>query len=147
MIDDKDKKILNELMHDSRQSFREIAKKIGVSTVTVMKRVKKLEKDKILTNYYAMIDYEKAGYEMDVLINLKIAHGKYDVIYEQLKHNPNISSLYNVTGAFDAVIFAKLKSRKLLDNFLKELQSMEHIEETNTVFILRVLEKKRIQIH
>ena len=37
-IDAIDKKILNTIVHNSRLSFREIAKKVGVSVVTVLKQ-------------------------------------------------------------------------------------------------------------
>ena len=146
MIDDKDKKIINELVEDSRQSFRDIARKLSLSTVTVMKRVKRLEKERILGQYHAIVDYEKAGYDVDVLINIKISHGNYPQVYERMKNNPNILALYDTTGDFDAVIVAKFKNRRLLDTFLKKLQGMQHVERTHTVYILRVLEKKGIQL-
>ena len=146
MIDDKDRKILNELIQDCRQSFGDVGKKVGLSTVTVIKRVKRLEREKVLSAYSAVLDYEKLGYDVGVLINLKIAYGKYVSVYDKLKKNPSISAIYNITGAFDAMIVAKFKNRRMLDGFLKRLQSVEHIERTNTVVILSEFEKKGIQI-
>ena len=45
-LDTLDKKILNNLTVDARQSARQLALKLGVSTVTVLSRMKKLEKEK-----------------------------------------------------------------------------------------------------
>ena len=146
MVDAKDHKIIDALMDNSRQSFRQIAAKLGISTVTVMKRVKKLEKEKIITGYIVTIDYDKLGYDIDVLINVKISQGKFADVYERLKNNPDIVAIYNVTGDFDAVIAAKLKNRRLLDSFLKKLQTYQYVEGTHTVFVLNVMEKKGIKL-
>lgn len=146
MSDAKDRKIIDALIDNSRQSFREVAKKLGISVVTVMKHVKKLEKDRIIEGYTAMVDYDKLGYDIDVLVNIKVAHGKYEEVYNRLKNHPDILALYDVTGDFDAVIVAKFKNRRLLDSFLKKLQVTPYIERTNTVFILKTLERKGIKL-
>ncbi|MAG16128.1 AsnC family transcriptional regulator [Candidatus Woesearchaeota archaeon] len=152
MTDAKDRKIIDALTDNSRQSFREIARKVGVSTVTVMKRVKRLEKEKTILGYSAVVDYEKLGYDTDVLINVKIVHGKntrgYSRLAEKseiLKH-PNVLAAYDVTGDFDAVIMAKFKNRRSLDDFLKKLQGYEYIERTNTIVVLDTAEKKGIKL-
>lgn len=146
MVEDIDLKVLDELIQNSRQSFRGIARKLGVSTVTVMKHVKKLEKEKIIQDYSAILDYEKLGYEIDVIINVRIAHGRFGEVYDKLKNNLNILAIYDTTGDFDAALVAKFKSRRALDAFLKKLQLLQNVERTNTIFILRILEKKGLKV-
>ena len=58
-IDETDEKILNHLLVDARQSARQLALKLGMSTVTVLSRIKKLEKEKVIHRYSAIIDHEK----------------------------------------------------------------------------------------
>ncbi len=43
-LDTLDKKIITNLTVDARQSARQLALKLGVSTVTILSRMKKLEK-------------------------------------------------------------------------------------------------------
>ena len=71
-IDLKDRKILYELDFDSRQSYRSIGKKVGLSKDIVASRVKKLEEDGIIKKYYTVIDYSKLGYEY-FKVDLKLA--------------------------------------------------------------------------
>ncbi len=146
MTNEIDDKILEELIQNSRESLCNIAHKLGVSTVTVMKHIKKLEKEKIIKGYSTQIDYEKLGYDIDVIVNVKIEHGRFAEVHDCLKNNPNILAIYDVTGDFDAVIIAKFKKRRNLDAFLKKLQTLQNVERTNTIFILRVFEKKGIEI-
>ena len=46
-LDKTDEKILRNLMVDARLSARQLALKLGMSTVTVLSRIKKMEKEKI----------------------------------------------------------------------------------------------------
>ncbi len=45
-LDKTDERILKNLMVDARLSARQMAIKLGISTVTVLSRIKKLEKEK-----------------------------------------------------------------------------------------------------
>ena len=43
-MDETDERILKNLMFDARLSARQLALKLGMSTVTILSRIKKLEK-------------------------------------------------------------------------------------------------------
>ena len=62
-IDIYDRKILFELDKNARLSATAIGKKIRKSKQFVDYRIKKLEKQKILSNYVTVIDYSKLGYQ------------------------------------------------------------------------------------
>ena len=47
-MDETDEKILKNLMVDARLSARQLALRLGMSTVTILSRIKKLEKEKII---------------------------------------------------------------------------------------------------
>lgn len=61
-IDIKDRKILYELDYDSRQSFSQIGKKVGLHKNVVNYRVKRLTKRGIIRYFYTAIDSFKLGY-------------------------------------------------------------------------------------
>jgi Lrp/AsnC family transcriptional regulator, leucine-responsive regulatory protein len=61
-IDLKDKKILAALDRNCRQSYGELSKKVGLSKVAVMNRVKKLENNGIISFYMTIIDTMRLGY-------------------------------------------------------------------------------------
>ena len=60
-LDETDERILKNLMVDARLSARQLALKLGMSTVTILSRIKKLEKANIINGYTAIIDHEKLG--------------------------------------------------------------------------------------
>jgi DNA-binding Lrp family transcriptional regulator len=61
-IDIKDRKILYELDYDSRQSFSQIGKKVGLHKNVVSYRVKRLMEKNIIRYFYTVIDSFKLGY-------------------------------------------------------------------------------------
>ena len=63
-LDLKDRKILYYFDFDSRQSFRSLGKKVGLSKDIVASRVKKLQERKIIKGYYAVVDLAKLGYSL-----------------------------------------------------------------------------------
>ena len=63
-LDLKDRKILYELDFDSRQSYRSLARKVGLSKDVVLNRINRLQEKGILTGFYAIIDYAKLGYSL-----------------------------------------------------------------------------------
>ena len=55
-LDLKDRKILYELDLDARQPLTQIGKKVGLSKDVVSYRMKKLQDEGIIKNYYTVID-------------------------------------------------------------------------------------------
>ena len=58
----KDKKILYELEKNARVTISDIAKKVGLSKQLVSYKIKRLEEERIIEGYHAIIDTSKLGY-------------------------------------------------------------------------------------
>ena len=145
-LSDADKKITNVLIENSRLSLRQVAKKSKVSVATAMHHMKRLEKEGIIKKYSAELDYEKAGYDVEVIIEVRISKGRLFEVEKKIASNPNVFAVYDITGSFDAVILARFPTRRLMDNFLKKLQTYEFVERTQTLLILNVIKERQIEI-
>ncbi len=132
MMDEKDVRILRELVADARLSFREIARRTGLSVVTVASRVKELEKQRVIEGYSAILNPQKVGYDMVAIIELVISRGKLLEVQNAIAKNPNVYGVYDVTGTCDAIVIARFKSREELSQFVKSLLSTENVERTIT---------------
>jgi DNA-binding Lrp family transcriptional regulator len=134
-MDKIDEKILKNLMVDARCSARQLALKLGMSTVTILSRIKKLEKEKIIKGYTVLIDHEKLGYDLTAIIEI-IAKKDILDIEEKLSKIDNVCGVYDITGNTDTIIVAKFKERNELSAFVKSLSSMANIENTITHVVL-----------
>lgn len=145
-IDEVNRKILNVLLDNSRLSYRDIAKKVGVSVVTVLKRIKVLEKEKVIKGYSAELDYEKLDRDISIVMKMRIAKGKLFEVEKKIATNDNVFAVYDVTGDFDCIIIAKFKNRRAMDAFLKKTQTYEFMERTETSIILNTIKEKNIRV-
>jgi len=71
-LKDVEKKLVAELMRNSRRSDRELSKVIGVSQPTVSRIVKRLEKEGLIREYTMIPDFQKLGYELVALTFVKL---------------------------------------------------------------------------
>ena len=145
-LDETDKKILNVLVNSSRRSLRQIAKKVSVSVATVMHHIHRLENEKVIDKYSAKLDYEKIGYDVEVLIEIRISKGRLLDVEKKIAVHPNVFAIYDVTGTFDAVILARFRTRRQMDGFLKKIQTYEFVERTETKLILNTIKEKNIEV-
>jgi Lrp/AsnC family transcriptional regulator, regulator for asnA, asnC and gidA len=141
-IDEIDKKILNELIINSKLSYRDIAKNVKVSTVTVMNRIKKLQKEKIIKKYVTIIDYEKLMYDFEIIVEMRISNGKLFEVEKKISSHPNVFKVIDITGDFDALVFARFTSRARMDTFIKKIQTHNFIERIKTRIILNNISNK-----
>ena len=137
--DEIDTRIVNVLLDDARLSAREIAKKAGVSAVTVLKRMNLLEKGGVISGYSASVDHDKLGYDIQAVINIRIQKGKLIEIEKRSATHNNVVAVYEIMGPFDAVIIVRFQTKAALDKFLKKIQTYDFVERTETHLILNTI--------
>ena len=140
-IDDRDIKILNHLLTDARQSARQLAHRLGVSTVTMISRMKKLEENKIIKGYSVRLDHELLGYDITALIENKTKKGKMLEIENEIAKQDNVIAVYDITGDADIVVIAKFKNRNSLSSFVKKLLEIPNVENTVTHIVLNTIKE------
>lgn len=140
-LDKTDLKILRNLLVDARLSSRQLALKLGMSTVTVLTRIKKLEQEKIVKGYTAIIDHEKLGYDLTAIIEIYTKKGKMVEVENEIASLENVCAVYDVTGESDTVIVAKFKNREDLSRFVKTLSSKPNIDKTVTNIVLNTVKE------
>jgi len=135
-LDKTDERILKNLMVDARLSARQLALKLGISTVTVLSRIKKLEREKIIKGYTALIDHEKLGYNLTAIIEIIAKKDKIIDMEMEISKIENVCGVYDITGNTDTLVIAKFKSRNELSDFVKGLATIPNIENTITHVVL-----------
>ena len=109
-LDDIDKRVLGELLINSKRSYRELAKAIGVSAATVINHVQRLESAGVIQDYSVRLDHERLGYELTVVTEIIVSKGKLLETDAEIAKIPNVCAVYDITGQTDAMVVAKFKS-------------------------------------
>jgi DNA-binding Lrp family transcriptional regulator len=141
VIDETAIKVLGELLRDARLSYREVARRIGVSSGTVASRVRELEENGVINKYTVQVDHERLGYELTAITEITVSGGMMLEVGERIAAYPETIALYNVTGASDIMVVAKFKTRQELSDFTKNITKMPHVERTETHLVLNTLKE------
>jgi DNA-binding Lrp family transcriptional regulator len=141
MIDETSKKVLAEYLQDSRQSFREVARKIGISSGTVASRIKEMEEADIIKKYTTLLNYEKLGFELTAVTEITVSEGMMIEVGNEIAKIDHTVGVYNVTGDSDILVIAKFRSRASLSDFTKTILKMEHVVRTKTHVVLNTLKE------
>ncbi len=129
-LDRIDRRILEALQRDGRIAMTELAHKVGLSATPVAERVKRLEKEGVITGYHARVSPRALGKTLLVFVEIKLA-AKSDEVFERIKREmqfvPEVLECHLVSGDFDYLIKARLgdvsEYRKLLGSILLKLPS------------------------
>ena len=140
-LDDIDRRMLRELLKNSKRSYRELAKSIGVSAATVINHIQRLESAGVIAGYTVRLDSERLGYDLTVITEITVSKGKLLEVEEDIAKIPNVCAVYDVTGLTDAMVIAKFKSRRSLSDFTKKLLAMPYVERTNTHVVLTTMKE------
>jgi Lrp/AsnC family transcriptional regulator for asnA, asnC and gidA len=120
-MDKIDLQIIKELSEDARKPFIKIAKKIGVSIQTVIKRYNKMKAKRIIRQCAISINLKKIGYEGTA--HLLITHSpgsRLSETMEQLENVQNIIMASKTIGDFEG--YAILVFKDIKDLYEKVLQ-------------------------
>ena len=80
-LTENDRKVIAVLDRNARLSNEKIGKEVGLTRQTVAKIIKKLEDEKIIYTYKAIMDYGRLGYShFLLLIKVKSSYGLEDII-------------------------------------------------------------------
>ena len=145
-LDRTDRLILDILQRDGRIAISELATRVNLSTTPCSERVKRLERDGIITGYYARVNPALVDKNLLVFLEIKLSAKSGDV-FDRVAHDlaqiPEVLECHLISGDFDYLVKARLKEmsayRRLLGDLLKKLPAsasshsyvvMEEVKET-----------------
>ena len=141
MLDDTDRSVIEVLERDARTSLRRIAEDVDVSLGTVSNRVKKLEETGVIKDYRVILDSEKVGWNLNVVIGLRIQKGRLIEIQEKIARDNRVYGVYDVTGEFDSMVIARARDRSDLDDLSKNVLSMDGVVRSVTHLVLNTVKE------
>ena len=141
MLDKTDAEIISSLRENCRGSYREIAKRLGLHPTTLISRMQKLEKSRVIQGYGAKISLPSLGYEFLGVVQIKIEKGRLLETQAKISRLSGVVAVYDVTGEYDSVAIIAAKNRDLFSGLIKRLLNLPHVQHTNTQVILNVVKE------
>lgn len=133
-----EEKIIQLLQKDGRQSSESLARQLGVSPSTALRRVRDLIKSGVL-RIVAVVDLGKVGFPMVVVVGIDVTQGKVTEVTEALARKTAVKFASTAAGRFDVLAFMRFRSNEEFYNFMeKDLGLMEGVKDTETFVCLDV---------
>ena len=137
ILDEIDKKIINILKINARESASRIAESINLSIPATSDRIKKLEDSKIIKGYYAEIDSRKIGLNLSALITIiSESSSNYGKIIKFANQSDEIVECYATTGRGSHILIIETENTESLEKLLRKIQSWPNVIRTETQIIL-----------
>jgi Lrp/AsnC family transcriptional regulator, leucine-responsive regulatory protein len=146
-----DGNILRELQNNGRISYAELARRVGLTTTPCMERVKKMEREGVISGYTAILDPAALHASLVVFVQIRLSRTSQDIFEEfaaaatALKE---VQECYLVSGNFDYLIKARVADmdayRKLLGETLLTLPGVH--ESTSYVVMEQAKETLNILV-
>ncbi len=125
-LDVKDKKILALLDENARYSNSQIARKVGLSKPAVEYRIRRLQKNNAILEFYTLIDFNKLGYSQ-YKIYLKLQDATLDdekKIIDYWTGQKNIVWIAQIRGPYDLTVSVLAENNfefgRILSNFMNK---------------------------
>jgi Lrp/AsnC family leucine-responsive transcriptional regulator len=120
-IDDINKKILQRLQQNSRESFASIGRVVGLTPPAVAERVKKMEDLGILEGYKARVNHLKMGYQLRAIVTIKAFMGKLKPFLDKVRSMKEVMNCYRITGNENIIMEVVLLDQLHLEEFIDQL--------------------------
>jgi DNA-binding Lrp family transcriptional regulator len=142
-----DAKLINALLGDGRASLRSLGEDLDVSVTTVSNHLQDLEAEGVIQGYSPRVDYDKLGYDVTAVIQLKVEGQSLPEITGRLHDVDGMVSVYEVTGDYDVIAIGKFHDTDEMNDRIKDLLGDAEIRETNTSVVLdSVVENEQFEL-
>jgi DNA-binding Lrp family transcriptional regulator len=124
-LDEKDKKIIEQLQRNCRQTIEQIAKATKLPRDVVVYRIKKLEQEEVIRGHHTMLNPQKIGYPLYVYVGFSCYNISPEVetkFINYLKSNKQIIYVAKNSGKWDFSIGVCAKTYADFDEVIREIR-------------------------
>jgi Lrp/AsnC family transcriptional regulator, regulator for asnA, asnC and gidA len=138
-IDDLDRRIVEALQANGRESFRAIAGQLGVSEATVRARYARLCADDIL-QVVAVTNPLGLGFEATAMVGVRTT-GSPEPAAEEISSWPEASYVLVTAGQFDLLVEIVCGDRRDLLDVTNRMRALDGVASTETFLYLQMVKQ------
>src|SRR5262245_7925537 len=122
VLDAIDLHIVSLLQTDGKMNYKQLADAIGLSTTPTFERIRRLERNGVITGYSARIDKRFLGKHLQVFCQVTLQSHALDVLdaFEQaIVLLEEVTACYHVAGSIDYLLHIAVGSMEEYQDFIK----------------------------
>jgi DNA-binding Lrp family transcriptional regulator len=140
-LDRLDRRILDELQADARISNQELAKRVGLSPAPCWRRLRRLEKEGLITEHVTLLNAPAIGLPIlaYAMVSLENHHPESVRQFDQMiAERPEVLECHSMSGTNDYLLRIVAASIEAYEKFMStHLLQLRAVRSVNTSFVLR----------
>ena len=136
-LDAVDRRLVEALRVDSRQSVNELATRVNVSRATAYQRLARMREAGVIRRFTVDVDHRKLGLPIAALVLVSVVQHAWRGVGDRLRHLPGVEWLALSTGSYDYILLVRAPDiDHLRDVVLEGLQAIPDVASTQTLLLL-----------
>lgn len=136
-LDKIDRKLLNLLQGDAKASYAKLAKRLGISSSGIHKRVKKLVDVGTIQKFVAVVDPQVVGKKLKAFMGISTSPGTCGKVIARLSQRPEVLEIHEVAGEHDLFVKLITDDTLKLNEILHEIDKIPGVSSTRTLVVLK----------
>ncbi|RIA09962.1 Lrp/AsnC family leucine-responsive transcriptional regulator [Flavobacteriaceae bacterium MAR_2010_72] len=140
VLDEIDRKLLLLLQHDCKQTNKELSNKLNLSVTAVYERIKKLEREQLISRYVALVNKSHIGKSFVAFCSIKLTQHSQDYVVKFEKEVAKLEEVlecYHISGDYDYLLKVVVSDMEDFREFMvKKLTTINHIGSTHSSFMI-----------
>ncbi|WP_245752525.1 Lrp/AsnC family transcriptional regulator [Poseidonocella pacifica] len=147
-IDRFDRAILAELAEDGRLSVTELASRIGLSKSPTQVRLRRLEREGVITGYRAMLDPIRLGLDHVAFVEVRLSDTRERALSEfnaAVSKIGEVEQCHMIAGNFDYLLKVRTQDMGAYRSVLGErISTLPHVAHTSTFVAMQSVKESDI---
>ncbi|MDF0603124.1 Lrp/AsnC ligand binding domain-containing protein [Psychromarinibacter sp. C21-152] len=144
-LDRFDQAILDVLSAEGRISVTDLAARIGLSKTPTQTRLKRLERDGVITGYRAMLDPIRIGRDHVAFVEVKLTDTREAALAAfnaAVRKVPEIEQCHMVAAGFDYLLKVRTADMTAYRRVLaEEISTLPHVAQTSTFVAMQAVKE------
>lgn len=136
-LDETDRRLLNLLQGDAKVPYAKLAKRLGISSSGIHKRVKRLMDAGVIKKFVVVVDSQAVGKKLKAFIGVSTSPGTCGGVIAQLNRRPEVLEIHEVVGEHDLFLKLIIDDTLGLNRVLHEIDRIPGVSSTRTLVVLK----------
>jgi DNA-binding Lrp family transcriptional regulator len=132
-----DERLIALLRKNARMTLTALAQAVSLSRTAVQARIARLERDKVILGYRAVIGEGLDDDGLGAMVSITFSQRPCHPVVARFRHWPEIVRYYSVTGPVDAYVQVRVKHAQALAELVDRFSALPGVASASSAVMLR----------
>jgi Lrp/AsnC family leucine-responsive transcriptional regulator len=140
-----DWQLVAELQADARLSYKELGRRVNLSSPAVADRVRRLEDAGVISGYHARVEPTRAGYPLSAFVQMRCQQGRCLLKTSRAADYPEVVEVHKLSGDHCSMLKVRAASMEHFEGLLERLG--QHGEMRTSIVLSTQYEGRPVEAH